>query len=135
MNTRIFPQFSPVVLALALLAAVLGTSGCIAVAAGAGAGAAAVAYVSGQLETTLNNDYESVVTATNRAIEQLGFAKISEKKDALVAVITVRNATDKKIEVRLDNAARKLTKVRIRVGVFGDEALSIAILDKIKANL
>lgn len=120
-------------LAAGLLVVALNTSGCLAVAAGAGAGA--VAYVRGQLETTVSDDYESVVSATNRAIQQLGFAKVSERKDALVDVFVVRNATDKKIEIRLDNVARELTRVRIRVGIFGDEALSLAVLDKIKSNL
>ncbi len=122
-------------LAVLLLGAlVLGTSGCLAVAAGAGAGAA-VAYVRGELSTTLAADYAAATAATNRAIEQLQFVKVSERKDALLDVIVARNAADKKIEIRLENTARELTKVRIRIGIFGDEALSMAILDKIKANL
>lgn len=112
----------------------IGTSGCLAVAAGAGAGAA-VAYVRGELTATLSSNYDAVTEATNRAIEQLQFAKVSERKDALLDVIVARNAADKKVEIRLENTARDLTKVRIRIGVFGDEALSMAILDRIKANL
>lgn len=118
-------------LSLSLLA---GTSGCLAVAAGAGAGAA-VAYVRGSLEANLAADFDTAVRATNRAIQQLEFAKVSEKKDALTDIFIIRNAADKKIEIRLDNAARELTKVQIKVGVFGDEPLSIAILEKIKSNL
>lgn len=117
-----------------LLAVVVGTSGCVAVAAGAGAGAA-VAYVRGQLEATLSSGFENSVQATNSAIRELGLAKVSERKDALLAIIIVRNAEDKKIEIRLENSALELTKIRIRVGVFGDEPLSIAILERIKNNL
>lgn len=133
MKNKFGRRLSVIGLAAGLLVVALNTSGCLAVAAGAGAGA--VAYVRGQLETTVSDDYESVVSATNRAIQQLGFAKVSERKDALVDVFVVRNATDKKIEIRLDNVARELTRVRIRVGIFGDEALSLAVLDKIKSNL
>ncbi|HYP17630.1 MAG TPA: DUF3568 family protein [Opitutus sp.] len=133
MKNKFGRRSSVIGLAAGLLVVALNTSGCLAVAAGAGAGA--VAYVRGQLETTVSDDYESVVSATNRAIQQLGFAKVSERKDALVDVFVVRNATDKKIEIRLDNVARELTRVRIRVGIFGDEALSLAVLDKIKSNL
>jgi len=119
-------------LALALLAS---TSGCLAVAAGAGAGAA-VAYVRGQLEANLGADFDVTATATNRAIQQLGFAKVSESKDALTDIFVVRTASDKRIDIKLENLAHGLTKVKIRVGhFFGDEALSISILDKIKANL
>ncbi len=126
-----FIRFAPAAL---LLNIVLVTSGCLAVAAGAGAGAA-VAYVRGQLETTVPSSYEATVAATNRAVQQLGWAKVSERKDSLIDRITVRNAADKKIEIRLENLARELTRVRIRVGVFGNESLSMAMLDKIKANL
>lgn len=134
MKKNLLSHFICFVPTTSLLALVLATSGCLAVAAGAGAGAA-VAYVRGQLETTIASNYEATVTATNRAIQQLGFAKVSERKDSLIDLITVRNAADKKIEIRLENLARELTRVRIRVGVFGDESLSLAVLDKIKANL
>ncbi len=119
---------------VALFAAVTVNSGCVAVAAGAGAGAA-VAYVRGQLDATLSADFDKAVDATNRAIQQLQYAKVSEHKDALVDTLVARNADDKKIEVRLETVSRGVTKVRIRVGVFGDEPTSIAILEKIKANL
>ncbi len=109
------------------------SSGCVAVVA-AGAGAGAVAYVRGQLETTQARDFEATVRGTQRAIEQLGFAKVSEKKDALVATFVARNADDKKIEIRLENLGKDLTKIRIRVGIFGDEALSLRILEKIREN-
>lgn len=117
-----------------LIAVAAENSGCVAVVAGAGTGAA-VAYVRGQLETTIPHDFESVAAATNRAIQQLQFAKVSEHKDALLDTFIVRSPADKKIEIRLENSARELTKVRIRIGVFGNEPLSLTILEKIKSNL
>jgi hypothetical protein len=118
----------------ALLGAVALSSGCVAVVAGAGAGAA-VAYVRGDLDATVKGGFEQAVRAANGAIVDLKFAKVSERKDALQAIIIARNAADKKIEIRVDQSGEKDSRVKIRVGVFGDEALSIAILDKIKANL
>ena len=118
----------------AMLGAVALSSGCVAVVAGAGAGAA-VAYVRGDLDATVNAGFEKAVRAANGAVADLKFAKVSERKDALQAVIVARNAADKKIEIRVDQIGERDSKVKIRVGVFGDEALSIAILDKIKANL
>lgn len=121
------------VLAVCAAATLLGTTGCVVVAAGAGAGA--VAYVRGDLDTTLNADYEKVVAATREAIEQLEFAKMSDNKDALKAVLVSRTAQDKKVEITLQSAGKKITNVKIRVGIFGDEQLSLSILDKIKSNL
>jgi hypothetical protein len=110
------------------------TSGCVAMAAGAGAGAA-VAYMRGDLDTTLNAGYEKSVRAVNDAVKQLQFAKVSENKDALQATIIARNAADKKIELRSDKLADDATKLKIRVGTFGDDALTQSIREKIKANL
>jgi hypothetical protein len=126
----------PVIALAGALAAsgLLLTSGCLAVAAGAGA-AAGVAYVRGDLEATLNAGLDQSIRATDKAVQQLAYAKVSEKKDALLDTFVVRNSADKKIEIRLENAGEGLTKVRIRVGVFGDETLSRAVFDKIKASL
>jgi hypothetical protein len=110
------------------------TAGCAAVAAGAGAGAA-VAYVRGDLDGTLNAGLDRSVRAANKAIDQLQFAKVSERKDALEAIIIARNAADKRIELHLNKLADDATKVKIRVGTFGDDALQVAILEKIKGNL
>ena len=109
-------------------------SGCLLVAAGA-AGAGTVAYVRGELTAALPNGYESVVRASNRAIDGLQFKKISEAKDALKAVLIARRADDTKVEITITKESDALTKVEIRVGVFGDERLSLMILDKIKGGL
>lgn len=119
---------------LALGATVMLNSGCLLVAAGA-AGAGTVAYVRGELTASLGNEFGAVTKATGRAIEQLKFAKVSESADALSARFVVRTAKDKKIEIVLTKVGEELTKLEIRVGVFGDETVSMTILDKIKANL
>jgi|GEM_PF-259341 len=110
------------------------SSGCVAVIAGAGAGAA-VAYVRGDLDATLSASFETTVRAANAALGDLKFAKVSERKDALQAILVARNAADKKIEIRVERIGENVSKLKIRVGVFGDEALSLAILEKVKANL
>ena len=115
------------------LSALAFSAGCLAVAAGAGAGA--VAYVRGDLNTTVEASLDRTHRAVSRAVQQLEFARVSESKDALLSITVARNAADKKIEIRAERMGGTLTKVKIRVGVFGDEALSQAILDKIKANL
>lgn len=115
--------------------AMLMCSGCVAVVAAGAAGAAAVAWVRGELQTTLPANLDRSFGATKEAIKDLQFVKVSERKDALLGVLVARNAADKKIEIRLENMASNVTKVGIRVGVVGDQELSLAILEKIKANL
>ena len=112
----------------------LAHTGCVAVAA-AGAGAGAVAYVRGELSDTLEASLDRSVRASNAAITGLQFAKVSERKDALNAVIIARTAEDKKVEIRLIKIGDKSTEVKIRVAVFGDEVIARAVLDRIRDNL
>lgn len=116
------------------LAAVLFQGGCVAVVA-AGAAGTGVAWYGGKLEANLNDDLDAVFRAAQKALTQLEFAKISDKKSGVDAELISRTALDKKIEVTLQKVANGATKVAIRVGIFGDETLSMTILEKIKANL
>ena len=119
---------------LAVVAVLPLLSGCVAVIAGA-AGAGTVAWVQGRLDAALDANYEKAEKAVNLAITQMEFAKVSEKKDVLNAIFIARTAEDKKIEIKVSRVGDVTSRVQIRVGVFGNEAQSLAILDKIKANL
>ena len=114
---------------VALLAA-LGASGCATNGA-----SSPLAYVRGDLDATLSVPLESALRATHRAVTQLEFSPVSERKDFLLAIVVARNAADKKIEIRLERDADSTTRMRIRVGAFGDEALAVATYTKISANL
>ena len=118
----------------AVAAAAVALSGCVAVVA-AGAGAGTVAWVQGRLDAPLNAGYRKSVAAVDRAIAQLEFARISNKQDALTSIFVARTAADKKVEITVIKVSDDASKVQIRIGIFGDEALSMTILDRIKANL
>jgi len=120
--------------ALLLGVSAAGLSGCIAVVA-AGAAGTGVAWYRGQLEANLDQNIEAVFAASQKALNQLEFANISNKKSTVDAQLVSRTALDKKVEVTLQKVTDRSTKVIIRVGVFGDETLSMSILDKIKAAL
>jgi hypothetical protein len=134
MKTKNTARFAALLVASAMLTTLVVTSGCFAVMAGAGAGAT-VAYVRGDLDGTLNAGFDKSVRAVNKAVEQLQFAKVSEHKDSLQATIIARNGADKKIEFYVAKLADDATKLKIRVGTFGDDALQISIFEKVKSNL
>jgi hypothetical protein len=123
------------VLALVMFSASMigGTTGCMSPATVAPAGT--VVYVRGELDATLGNRLEAVDKATNTALTDLRFVRTSEKKDALVSLYEVRTAEDKKVSVKVYRITDTLTKVRIRVEIFGSETLSRTILEKIQAEL
>ena len=119
---------------LAVVAVLPLLSGCVAVIAGA-AGAGTVAWVQGRLDATLDATFDKTDNAVNQAITQLQFAKVSEKKDVLDAILIARSAEDKKVNIKIVRVGDTISRVQIRVGLFWNEVQSLAILDKIKANL
>ena len=79
LKTLFTARFTGSLVASALLLTALAvTSGCVALAAGAGAGAA-VAYMRGDLDTTLDAGFAKSVRAAEKTIAQLHYAKISDR--------------------------------------------------------
>ncbi len=118
-----------------LLAAPLLQTGCVAIAAGAAAGASTMAYIRGELTANLNKPYGNVVKATERALKKLQFTTVSVNKDALNAVFIARTATDKRIEIRVTKTDEQTASAHVRVGIYGDEALSRTIIQHIEREL
>jgi hypothetical protein len=135
-TSRAFSRFPLIraVVAAVMLALLPVMSGCVAVAAASAAGAG-VAWIRGALETTLERDLDRSYRAAQNALRQLEFAVVSERKSGVDAALVARTALDKKVEVVLKQVSTNTTHVSIRVGVFGDEELSLAILDRIKVGL
>jgi hypothetical protein len=134
MKTNLSAGLIRAVVALGLTVPVALQTGCLVVAAGAAA-AGTVVYVRGELKSSLPDSYEAVVKAANQAIDSLRFRKTEEEGDALKTEIEARTGTDKSVEIDIVRVSDSLTEVHIRVGVFGDESMSLTILDKIKESL
>jgi hypothetical protein len=135
MAIKFFPltrHIRPAVLAGAL-GALAFTSGCVM--GGGVAGAPGVTFVDGSLVAPLSAGLDQAAAAANLAVDQLGFAKIREERDAVSDTLIAQSATDKRVELQLETAGDHAATVTIRVGAFGDQALSLAILAKLKANL
>lgn len=112
-------------------------SGCalLVVGAAAGAGAAGYAYANGELKSAEAASLNKVYNAAISGLKDLEFPLTSQKKDALQGELTARNSSDKRILIKLKSVSSSSTEIRIRVGTFGDEALSRAVYDKIKNHL
>jgi hypothetical protein len=120
---------------LALLLVVSsGLAGCVSTMTPA-AGTGVITYTFRELETTVPEDYNKVVEAARQAIKDLEFVKGSDRKDAYAARLEARTALDKKVVITVGNSGKNLTNIKIRVGLAGDQSLSISILNKIKAGL
>ena len=120
--------------AVLLLGAVVFIQGCVAVAA-AGLGVGTVAYIKGDLQAVEAVNLDEVYTATQKALDELEFSVTKRSKDVLSAAIVARDASDKKITIKLSAVEDDATKISIRVGIFGNETKSRMIYEKIKKYL
>ncbi len=116
------------VLSLGLTA--LCASGCLVAAAGVGAGA--VAYVRGELKTSLPLGLDAAHAKATKAVDRLEFQPGLVRKDALTGIVEARTAQDQEVKIVLTRQTDVLTEVSIRVGVFGNQTVSQAILDEMK---
>jgi hypothetical protein len=111
--------------------------GCAAavIAGSAAAGAGTWAFLHGELETTERASLNRVWEATQKAVESMEFQVKEREKDALNAKIVSVDSRKRFITIRLTSVSANETRIKIRVGTFGDEAASEQILKKIQLNL
>lgn len=120
---------------MAMITSILFTGCLAAVGVGAAAGAGAVAYKVGELVATEATTVDKAWTATEKAFKELKLLPEAKERDSLAARMEAQGAGDKRIVVRMRNRGEKITEIRIRVGVFGDEGYSRIIFEKIKSYL
>lgn len=118
------------ILIIAPLTVVL--TGCVAAKTAA---SDTVAWIRGALEVVLDNNIEDVGRAATKAVNDLKFNTVVSKVDVVSGQITAETAQGTDIGILLNKVTDRTTKVSIRVGAFGDEALSRLILDEIEKNL
>lgn len=126
---------SCVVLAVILAAGL--SSGCqlLLLGAGAAAGAGTVAYLQGELKTNLDAPLANALKASEDALKETGHSIIERTEGTGKGKLVARGAGDKRVEVNLRVLTPKATEIGIRVGTFGDEALSRQLLEKIQKRL
>lgn len=122
-----------------LLIAVLGLigvsqSGCLLVAAAAGTGAT-VAYVKGDVESTLDSTPDKVTEASKSALEEMELRVIASSSSKVDGDVVARTAGDAKVHIVVKSQGEKTSHISIRVGVFGDQSMSNRILMKINEKL
>lgn len=125
-------------LAVALIALIPGACAAPAIVVTAGLGALQTgtdAFIRGELESTVPHTMAEVFEATQAALLELEFpirrADIGDKN----AYVVSAEAQGRKIDVSLELKSPIVTKVNIRVGVFGDRTMSQLILLTIQSRL
>lgn len=128
---------------LFLLVACLGLSnaGCLAVAAGCAAGGAAgYAYYQGRIGREFPAPPDQVWTACHGALADLNLPVVQSERNP-TSTIESRTREGEKVSLLIDTHPPKvpgdpsMTRVSVRVGVFGDHVTSNRVLDRIAFHL
>ena len=120
---------------LASIFLLFGSTGCVALLVGGAAGAGAVAYQRGALVSTETANMDTTWNACRAAVKRLQFDELQAKKDALEGTLEAKTSTGKTITFNLHRLTEGTTELRIRVGTFGDEALTRQIHDTVRKAL
>ncbi len=120
---------------ICFLSLVMTTNGCVALLFGAAAGAGGYAWAKGVLEKEFDRPVEEVHAAVLKALKKLEITVKDEDKDRLSAVTKGKFADGKNLTVHIEAVTEKKSKLKIRVGVFGDRDRSEQILNLVKKSL
>jgi hypothetical protein len=119
--------------ALLLVAPLAGVmTGCVATKTAANQ---TVAWIRGALEINLDYPVEQVGRAATAAVTNLKFNSIVSRVDVVSGEVNAETAQGTDIDILIDKISDRITRVSIRVGAFGDEAVSRLILDELERNL
>jgi len=102
---------------------------------GAGIAVGTTAYIEGNLKTRMRADPRAIEKATWKAFEDLNIRKVSSTSSSIKAEIIGRSTEDSNVSVIVKNEGNDESSVSIRIGTFGDQALSLKIYDGINKHL
>lgn len=119
----------------AWLALALGQAGCFGLLLVGGAGTGAIAFATGELRSTEKASLTDVDAACATAVDVLGYDDVETERDANRIRWRARTASGEPVTIRLVAKGPESTHVRIRIGVFGDEAKSRLVLEEIHQAL
>ncbi len=99
-------------------------------------GAATNSFVRGDLNVdTIENPIDDVYKASLDAMNDLDLQVMSKEFSPLESRIIARNSKDEKVQVWVWRVTEGTSKLKIRIGLVGNETQSLAIYDQIQENL
>lgn len=126
----------PRLAALAALSGVVAaSSGCGALLLIGGAGTSAIAFATGELRSREPSPLARLDAACATAVDVLSYDAVETEREANQVRWRARTAAGDPVDIRLVAKGPEATEVRIRIGVFGDEAKSRLVLEEIHQAL
>ncbi len=109
-----------------------GCAGTALLGPGAAAGAGTYAYAEGEASQALRGGFDPVWDSTLAATQQMDLQVLDTKRDALSGTIEARSlANDDSVTIRVEPVDAHRTRVKVRIGVLGNEEESQRLLRQI----
>jgi hypothetical protein len=89
----------------------------------------------GAYSTMIDSSPDKVTDAAQKAAEDLKLTDIAAQGTKIDGQVTARNAQGDDVSINIEQAGDNVSKVTIRVGAAGDEAVSKQLVDRIKSHL
>jgi hypothetical protein len=110
-------------------------TGCGALLLVGGAGTSAIVFASGELRSSEEHSLADLDLACRVAIETLGYEEVEATHELEKVRWQARTVGGDPVDIRLAAKGSDRTELRIRVGVFGNEARSRLVLEQIHQSL
>lgn len=120
---------------MVIVSLAMGCSGCVALLVGAAAGAGGVAYVQGGLEKNVDHSVAQAYKASLAALKSLDMFVTSKEQDPHSAKIKAEASDGKSVTIDIESLTERSSKIKIRVGIMGDQERSQIILNAIQRRL
>jgi len=89
----------------------------------------------GTVSGLVSAEPERVTAAARQAVEELKFNSVFSEVSVIDGMLTTRTARDKKVDIDIKQEGAGVSRVHIRVGEWGDETLSLQMLESIRAKV
>ena len=89
----------------------------------------------GSYSTMIDSSPDKVTNAAQKAAEDLKLADVNAQGTKVDGRVTAHNAAGDDVTIDVEQAGDNVSKVTIRVGATGDEAVSKELVDRIKSHL
>lgn len=120
---------------ITLMITIVTAAGCVPLVVGAAAGAGGVAYAKGVLEKGFDKSVEALHRASVKGIKDLKLFIISDEAHRHTSKVVFEFDDGQKGEVTIKAMTEQSAKMKIRVGIFGDEVKSQMVLNAIQKHL
>ena len=104
-------------------------------AIGCSTGQQGVSNRMGTLTTRVSANTQQATDAAKRALEELKLSGVTATSTSLDGVASATTAQGDKVSVNIEREGDDVSKVSVKVGTWGDEATSLAIIDKMRGHL